>query len=110
MTQAGPVGALPWDFELGKGESVSLSFYRGEAVRHEAGVCREPHLCQQEGSSSAGRRNKLTEAETKSEYVEIQVLVFSYACTCRSSFDYSLMVLGAASGARPPRFKSWLMA
>lgn len=26
VTQAGPTGALLWDFELGKGESVSLSF------------------------------------------------------------------------------------
>ena len=43
------MGALLWDFELGKGESVSLSFCLVEAMRHEArgsspASSREVHL------------------------------------------------------------------
>lgn len=36
VTQAGPTGAFLWDFEPGKGESVSLSFCLVEAMRQEA--------------------------------------------------------------------------
>lgn len=57
--------------------------------------------CQQEGSSSAVRREKLAEAERKSPF-EIQELGFSYTLhSCPSSylfFDYSLIVMGADSG------------
>lgn len=52
MTQAGPIRALPWGFELGSRECQSSVV---EAVRHEAGDCREPPLVPQEGSSSSVR-------------------------------------------------------
>lgn len=76
-------------------------------MRHEAGDCREPPLPPQEGSSSAVRRKKLTEAKMKSNkfLLELKCLVsVALVHLCSSgyaSFDCSLTVMGATSEARP---------
>lgn len=60
------------------------------------------------------RRKKLTEAEMKSDEFLLEFkcsvsVVLAHVCSSgSSSFEYSLIVMDAVSGARPARSKPWL--
>lgn len=64
----------------------------------EAAGCRKLHLLPQEGSSSAERREKLTEAEMeRNEFKCLVSVIPEHFCSSGYSFfDYSLTVMSVA--------------